>query len=96
MIVPNKPGKITSWGHHDTPGWYIGQSLDHYRCIQWYMPATEIFRITDKLQYNLKAFYFPKTNTEDDLRQEIGDIITIMKDPPNTPSFFSYGDATKN
>ena len=25
VIVPDKPGILTSWGNHGTPGWYIGQ-----------------------------------------------------------------------
>ena len=60
------------------------------------MPATVIVRITDTLQYTPKAFAFPKKPTEDDLRQEIGDIIAMMKNPPKTLTFWSYGDATKN
>ena len=49
VIVNGKPVNHTSWGHHGTPGWYIGQSLDHYRCIHFYMLATIIVRIADTL-----------------------------------------------
>ena len=75
VIVYDKPGKRTSWGHNNTPGCYIGPSLDQYRCMQCYMPATEIVRIIDTLQYIPKTFAFPKTATEDYLQQAIGDII---------------------
>ena len=57
------------------------------------MPVTGIVLITDIFQYIPKAFYFPKTTTEDYLQQEIGDIISIMKDPPKTLPFLYYGDA---
>ena len=50
LIVHEKPGKPESWGHHVTPGWYIILSLDHFRCMQCYIPATGIVRITDTLQ----------------------------------------------
>ena len=63
--------------------------------MQCYMLATGIVRITDTLQYILKAFSFPKTNTEDYLQQEIGDIISMMKGPPKTIPFLSYVNATK-
>ena len=96
VIVHDKPGNRTSWGHHVTPVWYIGPSLDHYRCIQRYMPVTGIVRITDTLQYTPKAFAFQKTTTEDYLQQAIGDIISIIKNPSKTLTFLSYGDATKN
>ena len=96
VIVHDKSGNRTSWGHHGTLGWYIGPSLDHYRFMKCYMPATDIVRITDTLQYIPKAFSFAKTTTEDYLQQVIGDIIETMKDPLKTLPFLSYGDATKN
>ena len=51
MIVNRKPDNRTSWGHHGTKGWYIGPSLDNYKCMQCYMPITGIVKITDTLQY---------------------------------------------
>ena len=96
VIFHNKPGNCTSWGYHGTPGCYIGPSLEHYRDIKCYMPAAVIVRVTDKLLYILKAFSFLKTNTEDCLQQVIIDIIEIIKDPPKTIYFLSYGDSTTN
>ena len=47
VIVHEKIGDCTSWVHHGTPRWYVGPSLDHYICIQRYMPTTGIISITD-------------------------------------------------
>ena len=88
VIVHNRPGNHTPWEHRDTQGWYIGTSLEHYRCMQCYMPATGKIIITETLQYIPKTIYFPKTTTEDYLQQEIGDIIAIMKYLPKTLPFF--------
>ena len=60
------------------------------------MPVAYIVRITDTLQYIPKAFFFSNKTTEDYLQQAIGDITSILKDPPNTLPLFYYGDATKN
>ena len=60
VIVHDKTGNRTSWGHHGTPGWYIGPSLNQCRCMQCYMPATSILRITYTLQYIPKAFFSQK------------------------------------
>ena len=57
LIVHEKSSNRKLWGHHGTKGWYIGPSLDHYRCIQFYMPATGIVRITDTFQYIQKVFF---------------------------------------
>ena len=84
VIVHDKPGNCTPWGHHGTPGWYIGPSLDQYTLMQCYMPATGILHITYTLQYITKAFAFPKTIAEYYLQQYIGDILEIIQDPPKT------------
>ena len=65
VVVHEKIVNFTSWGHCDTLVWYIGPSFDHYRCMQCYMPANVIVRITDTLQYIPKSFAFLKTSTED-------------------------------
>ena len=96
MIVHEKTDNRTSWGYHVTLGWYIGPSLENYRCMQCYMPATSIVRITYTLRCILKGISFQKTTTEDYLHKAIEDIISIMKDSPKTLPFLSYGGATKN
>ena len=95
VIVHNKPGNCTSWAHNFTRGWYISPSLENYRFIQCYMSATGMVIITDTLQYIQKEFSIPNTTTEYYLQQTIGDIISILKEPPNTPPFFSYHYAKK-
>ena len=52
------------------------------------MTTTGILRITDTLQYIPKAFFYPKTTTEDYLQQAIGYIIVIIKYPPKTIRFY--------
>ena len=61
VLVHDKAGNYTPWGHHGTPGWYIGPSLENYRCMQCYMPATGILRITYPPIYP-KGIFFPKNN----------------------------------
>ena len=56
VVVHVKPGICTSWSHQEIIGWYISPYLDHYRCIQCYMPATSILCINNTLQYTQKHF----------------------------------------
>ena len=60
------------------------------------MLATVYVRYIDTLQFIPATFKFPETTTEDYLRQSVGDILALLKDPPKTLPFLSYGDATKN
>ena len=68
VIVHDKHGNRKSRGHNGTPGWYIGTSLDHYRCMQCYISASGTVIIIDTLQYIPKAFPSPKTTTKDYLQ----------------------------
>ena len=96
VVVHDKPNQRASWEHHGTPDWYIGPSLEHYCTMKCYMPATGSVRYTDTLQLVPATFKFPETTTEDYLRQSIGDILALLKDPPKKFTFLAYGDATKN
>ena len=51
MLVYYKNRNHMPWGHHGNPGCYIDPSLEYCRCMQFYMPGTEMLRITDTLQY---------------------------------------------
>ena len=95
VIVHDKRSNRISWGHYVAKCWCISPSLNHYKCMQCYMPATGIVEITDILEYIPKAFAFPKTSIEDYLQQSIGDMILIMKDPPKTITFLYYVYAKK-
>ena len=64
--------------------------------MKCYKPATGSVRYTDTFQFVPATFKFPETTTEDYLRQSVGDILDLLKDPPKTLLFLSYGDATKN
>ena len=59
-----------------------------------YMPDTGSVSYTNTLKFIPATFKFPETTTEDFLRQSVGDIIALLKDPPKTLPFLSYGDAT--
>ena len=75
----DKPTHCTYGGHCGTPGYYVGQALDNYRMIKFYMKVTAVIRVTNTLQYIPKRFMFPTTTTGDYLLQAVGDILTLLK-----------------
>jgi hypothetical protein len=42
-LVYNDPATRTSWASHATDGFYAGPSTNHYRCLHFYIPATQCF-----------------------------------------------------
>ena len=37
VMVHSKPSNRKSWEYHGKLGWYVGPSLDHYRCVNIYI-----------------------------------------------------------
>ena len=68
VLVHLKPDQRASWAYHGEDGWYVGPSLEHYRCVKCYMPATARVRDVDTLQFFPNKVPIPSTSTEDYLK----------------------------
>jgi hypothetical protein len=42
-LVYNNPATGTSWVPRATDGFYVGPTTNHYRCLRFYIPATQCF-----------------------------------------------------
>jgi hypothetical protein len=40
------------WGSRETGAWYLGLSLDHYRCNHYFIPETQAYRISGRQSYS--------------------------------------------
>ena len=95
VVVHSKPHKRASWDTHGIEGWYIGPSLEHYRCVKCYMPLTSAERDSDTVAFFPHKLPIPKVTTDDFLRQSVTDIISLLKtSPPSTIPSLQAGDAT--
>ena len=88
VVVHAKPSDRTSWGFHGRDGWTIGPSLEHYRCIKSYIPATKSEINCDTLAFSPHDIPMPKVSTEDFLKQATQDIISFLTHPvASLPSY---------
>ena len=97
VLVHEKPKQQNSWDYHGIEGWYLGPSLDHYRCVRCYLPSTGGVRDVDTVQFFPKRINFPTVTTEDMLIQSATGILTVLQTPP--PSLvpkLHYGDNVRN
>ena len=74
-----------SW-HTGMVHWYITWPL--YMYVVLHTRNWHIVRIKNTSQYIPKAFAFPKTTTEDYLKQAIGEIISTIRDSPEDTYVF--------
>ena len=97
IVAHIKPNVRRTWELNGEVGWYVGPSLQHYRCVSCYFPRTKTLRNCDTVTFSPKAIPFPEIKLEDFLRQAAEDIISILTLPPSTttPSL-AAGDPVRN
>jgi hypothetical protein len=95
-MVHLKPDQRASWAYHGEEGWYVGPSIEHCRCVKCCLPSTARVRDVDTLQFFPKKIPFPKTSTEDCLKQAASDILAILQNPPSSLPYLACGDTTNN
>jgi hypothetical protein len=97
VVVHVTTDQRPSMAPHGVDGWYVGPSLDHYRCFKCYIPST--FGVRDALTVDWfpHSVPFPKVSTDDYLRQTATDMLTLLqgKDSHPIPSL-TYGSDTTN
>jgi hypothetical protein len=45
-VIYKSPAQRGSWGSRGVDAWYLGPSLDHYRCCRYFVPETQAFCIS--------------------------------------------------
>ena len=97
IVAHISPEKRGSWELNGEVGWYVGPSMDHYRCVQCYFPRTKATRHCDTVEFFPTDTPFPRIKTKDFLHQAATDIVDILNQPPSTttPSL-EAGDPIRN
>jgi hypothetical protein len=85
-----------SWSYHGEEGWYIGPSLEHYRCVKCFIPKTSRTRDADTVQFFPHKIPIPSFTTEALLRQTAVDMVSLLTSPPSLTPALQYGDSTQN
>ena len=94
VIVREKTDNRWTWSPLGTDGWYIGPSMEYYRCVQFFMPKTSSVRNIYTLTFFPAAIPFPKMETENYLRQSVGYILAILSNHKTQLPFLTDGGNT--
>ena len=96
VLAHVKPQQKQSWGFHGEEAWYIGPSLNHYRCVKCYVPRTGGVIDVDTIEWFPHHIKFPQIKKEDQLIQAAEDIVSILRDPPSSIPTLKFGDEVRN
>ena len=84
ILFHDNKSNLRTWTKRGTYGWYIGTSLEHYQCVECYIPSTHITGISDTVELISTVIPIPKTSSEDYLCQSITYILSLLADPKPT------------
>ena len=97
VVAHHTPEDRATWDLNGENGWYIGPSLQHYRCVKCYFPKSRRVRDIPKIEIIPHAIPIPEVKLTDHLRQAASDIVSILQTPPSTTSMsLEAGDPTRN
>ena len=65
VLIYNDPASRASWAPHTTDGYYVGPASNHYRCLQFYIPATRRFCFADTWRLYPTHSQVPVTSKHD-------------------------------
>ena len=51
-LVHEKPAVRGTWDPHGLDGWYVGPTIDHYRCYTVYIPSTKGTRHSETVEFS--------------------------------------------
>jgi hypothetical protein len=63
LLVHEKPDQRASWAPHAVDGWYIGPSLQHYRCHKVWIWSSKHERVSDTVTWLPKTALVPLPTT---------------------------------
>ena len=98
VVVHSSVDSLTTFGPHGRIGWYIGPSLEHYRCYKVYFP--DPLHKCDVLKFDFfhQKVPFPKITNEEYLRQTAEDMLQLLHatKPSHNPNPLTFSAPVLN
>ena len=88
--------QCTNMAPHGINGWYVGPSMDHYRCHKCYIPTTSRFWDVLNIDWFPHIVPFPTVTSDNYLRQTVDNMLSILQSPTEKHSPLNLGSTVKN
>ena len=85
IVAHDNSENRSTFAVHGKMGWYIGPSLDHYRCWKCYFPDTMQERNVLKVDFFPEKIAFPTLTREAYLRQTAEDMLQLLQPEDQSP-----------
>jgi hypothetical protein len=92
IIAHETPGRRKTWAPHGQDGWYIGPSLEHYRCYTVYITKTRSSRIVETVDFIPHQFKIPFPSSSYLATQAAAELTHSLLNPQPAGPFCQVGD----
>jgi hypothetical protein len=79
-VIYEAPESRTSWGSRGTVAWYLGPSLDHYRCNHYFVPETRAYRISGSAELFPQHCQVPLLLWNEHLQEVVNELVTTLQE----------------
>jgi hypothetical protein len=93
IIAHEKPDQRASWDPHGVDGYYLGPTLDHYRCYQVHIAKTKWTRIIDTVEFFPSKLSMPNTSSKDPASISALELSNVLQNPAPAAPFSHIGTA---
>ncbi len=81
-VIYKAPETLGFWASRGTDAWYIGSSLDHYRCNHYFVPETRAYQISGSAELFPQHCQFPFLLWNKHLQELIDGLVTTLGEMP--------------
>ena len=86
ILIHETPNQRRSWDPHAIDGFYIGPSLEHYRCYRAYIPATRCERVAETVEFQPTICETPMITDKENAIITANTLTKILQKPSVIPN----------
>jgi hypothetical protein len=91
-IAHETPGRRRTWAPHGQDGWYIGSTLEHYRCYTVYITKTRSNRTVETVEFPPHKIKLPFPSSSELATQAAADLTHALLNPKPVGPFWQVSD----
>lgn len=97
VLIHEPPSRRLTFAPHGLEGFYIGPSMEHYRCYKVFVPSTQSTRDVLTLEWFPSSIPYPRVGQNEYLQQTADDLLTLLEgQSPTTYPTLNFGSPTRN
>jgi len=77
-VIYESPAQRGLWGSCDVDAWYLGPSLDHYRCSHYFVPEMRAYRISGLAELFPQHCQVPCLTTREHLQGKKTEVVNTL------------------